>query len=333
MAIPTRAIRISGALLISVFMVGGAYVLSGPSFLSTKQVDAESTEALLASYAAKDTDTDGLPDWQEALYGTDPEKAISTKFGVTDGEAVRTGLLNATSTASLLPKQEKITLTKADLPGETPAPGSITEQFSEEFFKSYVAAGGGGRLSIEKQDALIASLMKDFSSRASNVLSSKYTIISIHSSPNASVLDYANSVENVLRKHDVPQGEADPVMLMESLIQNNNEGARPKLKKLADMYRLISTDLIAIQVPTTLAKDHLVLVQSFDSMAKATLLITNYEKDPVGVLGALSLYQPASGDLVTSFKKIAASILSVGEPPAGTPGALLVAAARSVEKP
>lgn len=332
MAIPTRAIRISGALILALILVGGAYVLGGPSFLSTKKADAESTEALLASYAQKDTDADGLPDWQEALYGTNPNNAQSTKFGMFDGEALRKGLLTATSTASFLPKEDT-KLTAADLPGVAPAPGSITDQFSQEFFKSYVAAGGGGQLSAEKQDALIANLMKDFGARASAVLSSKYTIVSVRTNPNISVLQYADNVESILRKNDVKQAEGNPVVLMADLIQNNSESARPKLKKLATAYASVTSDLLTVNVPPQLANDHLTLVRSFDEMGKATALITKYETDPVGVLGALSIYQPSSTAILLAFKDIAQIILAAGEPPSNSPGSLIVLIARSTEKP
>ena len=332
MAIPTRAIRISGALILALILVGGAYVLGGPSFLTTKKADAESTEALLASYAQKDTDADGLPDWQEALYGTNPNNAQSTKFGMSDGEALRKGLLTATSTASFLPKEDT-KLTAADLPGVAPAPGSITDQFSQEFFKSYVAAGGGGQLSAEKQDALIANLMKDFGARASAVLSSKYTIVSIRTNSDVPLLEYANAVEAIFRRDDVPAGSGDPLVLMQALMENNDETARPKIKKLAQTYSLLASDLLAVQTPPSLASNHLVLVRSFDSLGKATSLVANYEKDPVGVMGALSLYQPSSEAIVVSIKNIAASILSQGEPLPETPGALLVTIARSTEKP
>lgn len=129
-----RNTRIIGASLIAVIMVAGGYFLPGFQFPKTKAVNAELTDDLLASYVAKDTDSDGLPDWQEALYGTDANKADTDGDGISDGEAVRKGLLTPTALSSQLPSdpvgEDEV------LPGQAPAAGSLTEQFSRSFFQS-----------------------------------------------------------------------------------------------------------------------------------------------------------------------------------------------------
>jgi|CXWL01.1.fsa_nt_gi hypothetical protein len=333
MTIPIRTLRIGGALVIAISLVGGAYVITGPSFLGVKTVGAEGTEELLRAYAAKDSDGDLLPDWQEALYGTDPNRAVSTTHGVSDGEAVSKGLLTPKSLASELPQEDLgPTVTQADLPGVDPAPGSITDQFSKEFFKRYIAASNGSALSEEDQKALMDSLLIDFQSRASKILMSPYTKISVHTSVSVSILDYVGSVENILRVRDVPQGDGEPLPLMEAFLTDKSEIAHKKLEALGDSYRAIASDLAQLPVPPALSQDHLVLMQSFDSLARATSVVVNYEQDPLGVLGALALYQPSSSKIVLSFENIATIILSNGEPAPGTPGALLVQIARSAQK-
>jgi len=327
-----RSIRIGGALIIAVFFISSAYIFSGPNFLGARPVDAESTEELLKAYAAKDTDLDGLPDWQEALYGTDPQNPTSTTFGVLDGEAVSKGLLTPTSSTGNLP-EERAELTPEDLPGVDPADGSITDEFSKAFFQSYVAAGGGSPLSEEDQKALIITLMQDFTKRAGSALSSKYTIVSVKSSSAIDVLEYAGAVENIFRTRDVEAGEAEPLVLMEQLLQNEDESARPKLERLGASYAQIAKDLLQTRVPKNLAGNHLILIQSFDSLAKATNIVAVYEKDPVAVMGALSVYQPASESVVVAIKRVATGVLVYGEPLGGTAGALLVQIARGTETP
>src|SRR3569833_2132398 len=111
MKISERTLRISTASGLALIMVSAAYLLSGPTFFTSHTANAESTDELLKAYANKDTAAAGLPDWQEALYGTDPNKAISNSFGIPDGEAAREGKLTPNTLATQLPDANQGTTT------------------------------------------------------------------------------------------------------------------------------------------------------------------------------------------------------------------------------
>lgn len=333
MKIPERTLRISAASLLALLMVGASYLLSGPNFLTSKSANAENTEELLKAYASKDTDGDGLPDWQEALYGTDPNKAISNQFGIPDGQAAKEGKLTPNALASQLPQDQAATttFTSEDLPGVDPAPGSITEQFSHEFLQDVVDASQGQPLDDAGKQQLASKLFSEYAAKAGQLFVSNYTAVSVHTNASLSVSAYAGKLEQTFYAHDVAADANKPLDLMQALMQNNDESARPKLKKLADSYGAITTDLLAMSVPPQLAQQHLALIRGFDSLHKATVAVTTYEKDPLGVMGALSVYQPSSASIVQALKGIASAILAGGEPAQGEPGAVIVNIARSTE--
>lgn len=337
MKMSERTLRISAATLLALLMVGTSYVLSGPSFLSSRFASAETSEELLKAYAAKDSDGDALPDWQEALYGTDPNKAISNSFGIPDGQAVLEGKLNPNTLASQLPSSQEGTTTTADLLASIPvpdaAPGSITEQFSHDFFQSYMQASGGQPLDSDSQQKLVANLLAEFTQKAKTKLSSTYTLVSVHTNATISTAQYSEEIATILQSHDVSANAGEPLVLMNALIQNNDESARPKLRALADSYGAISTDLREASVPPQLAPQHLALIRGFDELHKATVAVADYEHDPLGVMGALAIYQPSSQSIMDAFKGIATVILSTGEPTTGSAEAMIVSVARSTEKP
>jgi hypothetical protein len=332
MTISARTTRIIAASGLALSFIGVSYVISGPTIFTNNTANAESTQALLAAYAAKDTDGDGLPDWQEALYGTDPNKAISNSYGIPDGQAAQKGLLTPTALKDQLPTdQATTTLTADDLPGPLAAPGTITDEFSKDFFQSYMEKSGGQPLSADDDQALLTQLLGEFQTKAAAAMSSSYTAVSIHPDSQISESSYAGAVESILQAHDVPADANQPLPLMEALIENNDESARPKLKVLADSYKAIASDLLKTHVPPQLAAEHLQLLQAFDSLAKTTAVVVNYEKDPVATLGAIGVYQPASAQAVAAFKAMATALIANGEPAAGTPGAMIVSIARSAE--
>lgn len=335
MAFSTRTIRILTASVLSVVLIAGAYVLSGPTSI-LKTANAQSTNDLLKAYAAKDSDNDGLPDWQEALYGTDPNNAHSVSPTLTDAEAVAKGLVTPHTSASVPnTQQDNAPLTpaevSAEIPGPTPAAGSLTDQFGQEFMQDFEAASpDGSQMTADQQQALETQLLTSYSQKASALLVSKYTSVSIHVSPTTSVLTYAASIEQIFRSDDVTSGSAEPIPLMQAFLQNNDTGAQAQLVVLGSAYVKITKDLLAVPVPPSLAAQHLALVQSFDTLSRATSAVNNYNNDPLAVLGSLSLYVPTCQTIVATFQSIAQVVIANGgDPAAGTPGALIVNFARS----
>ncbi len=186
-------------------------------------------------------------------------------------------------------------------------------------------------MSDADQQALVQKLLGEFTTKASRLFNSPYTVVSLHTDRSLTISQYAASVEQILRAHDVPTDANQPLPLMEALVENNDTSARPKLKTLADSYGAITTDLLNAHVPPQLSDLHLQLIQGFDSLHRATVSVTSYETDPLGVMGAISTFQPAANEVVTALKGMATVILSGGEPADGTPGAMIVSVARSTE--
>lgn len=309
-------------------MVVGGYVLPGFAFPETKAVNAELTDELLASYVSKDTDSDGLPDWQEALYGTDVSRADTDGDGISDGDAVRKGLLTPTALASQIPTDP---IGEEDIPGEAATPGSMTDQFARSFFQAYIQESGGQPMTPEAQQALIERLLADFNARSAKALASSYTSLSIRTSASTSVQDYAAAVVRIMQENDPPGEQTDPLLLMQALMEKGDESARQKLSLLGKANGTVAKKLLTVSVPPVLADEHLQMIRSLDTLSKATMIMVNYEKDPVGVMGALGLYTPASQEFLSSIEGIATEIVRGGEPAAGTPEAFIVGIARTLQ--
>lgn len=325
MAISARKLRIGGATAAAALLVAGGYVLPGLSMPKTQAVNAELTDELLATYVAKDADQDGLPDWQESLYGTDPNVADTDRDGIADGEAVRRGLLTPTALASQLPDEPA---GEEDIPGEAPASGSFTDQFARAFFEAYLETSNGQPLTEEAQRELVERLITDFKAKSTQSLFSSYTRVSIRTSTAVSNDAYAASVERVLKSNEVREGEGDPLALMQAFVEKDDASAREKLLVLGNAYKAISQELLAISVPPVFADEHLALVRSFDSLGRATLIVTDYKTDPLGTLGALAIYQPSFAGITDALSGIATELLTAGEPAHGAPGSYIIGAVR-----
>ncbi len=93
-----KSIRFLGGFVL--LALGGALIWSGHrAFTSEKIIENNAQQKLtgtnvlqtVSDRTAKDTDGDGLQDWEEALWGTDQSKPDSDGDGTPDGEEISTG--------------------------------------------------------------------------------------------------------------------------------------------------------------------------------------------------------------------------------------------------
>lgn len=320
-ALNPRTAGILGSFVLASLLVGAAYVFSGPSFLSSRTAGANTTEEILKEYASKDTDADGLTDWQESLYGTDPKNPYSVKAGVMDGSAVAQGLVEPKFRSEEVPTEVDV----ETIPGTTPSEGSLTEQFAHSFFEKFMSSWGGEPLEGDAKNALLQDLLTEFTARAKRALDSSYTIKDVRTSPSVTAMSYGAAVEGVFKRYPIPFDDANPITLMDAYIQQGDASAKTKLTKLRDAYRGMAQGLAALEVPPALANQHLALIRSFDMLANANTAALNHEKDPVAVLGAIGIYAPAANAVTLNMVAVAdAMTREAGAVPEGTPGYLII---------
>lgn len=289
-----------GASFVSLVMIFGAVLLSGGSLPSTPFAEALSTDEVLKAYAEKDTDSDGLPDWQESLYGTDPGNPRSFDESMTDGQAVDGGKIKPRFEGE---EPEEVTVAVA-IPGTIPAPNSLTDQMARTFFERLARESANGELTAQKKDALVQELLLEFSDDAARILKSTYTKRNLTVSNSTETADYVANVEYAIFSADVPQSGTTLVDTMHLLLEKNDEGARSELNHVSKEFAGIKDRLLALSVPEAYADDHLLLVKVYDTLSRVTKVVAQYEQDPLALLGALKLVMPAAYDYVDALKNI-----------------------------
>ncbi len=325
MAYSIRTTSIALSLLVAVGLIAGAFVVSNPP----ASVSAEDTEEILKAYAAKDTDKDGLPDWQESLYKTDPNNPESVQKGMKDGEAVEAGLVKPqfeSENAAQEPSDPKV-------PGEAPTAGSLTEQFSRVLLESVVSQSGGKPLREADQQALVTFLLKDLSEKIADVLKSKYTITSISQSPTVDVLTYIGSVEKTFLAYQVPADSTDFLSLAQAFVEQGEDSAEPKLLALARMYHNLAEANIRLTAPTSLAAAHLEMIRSFDTLSKVILATARYKEDPLPVMGALALYRSTATEMFNAMTVLSSAIRANGAGTGTDVGSMIVFYAGGTTQP
>ena len=230
----------------------------------------------------KDSDNDGVFDWEEALWGTDKNNPM-TFDGITDKAYI------AGKKRELNVDQNK------DEEGLTE-----TEKFSREFFASYVAMKEAGTLDasainnfssalgqkIVNPDLIDQYSLKDLKTNTDNTLASK--------------TKYYQSVKKLFDKYKT-QGIGDELNIVDNQITSSaNTKNQDKLTPIAKAYQDFASDVLNVTVPSDLQNEHLKIINSANNTGISILGMTKVINDPIVGLSGLSQYQKYSDDLITA---------------------------------
>lgn len=295
-----RTLFLFSSCLIAVVLIGTAYVSSGPSFLSAKSVGAESTHDLLVSYASKDTDSDGLPDWQEALYGTDPNNAHSVSASVTDGQAVAQGLV--------APKFRNATTTPADassIPGPDAGPQTLTDQFGKELFGQYLKARGQGKPTSADVATFVEQGVQQL--KQNQVIPDTFNQgqIKVSGTGPDALLSYAASAEAVFIKTNIDSDKTD-LDYFSDAVNKGDTKALTKVKQFAQADAASARGLMSINTPRELATSHLKLANALMRVSQSLTDMSLLSTDPLRAMLGMATYSDSVQQVVQAFSEMQA---------------------------
>ena len=318
--------RVTAALLFSAALIIVAYQLARgighpPVALASEEA------ALLAAIATKDTDADGLPDWEEALYGTDPRVADTRGLGMTDSAAVAAGLIVPKAIAD-------ITTTPSIAPGVSPgyglppaaAEGTLTDAFAKQFFTFYLdakAAKGGAALSESELQAIQQQTLDALKSAvmiAPNFKSVRD--LEVIGSDTDALKSYAAAAEAVLmaNKNSATKGE---IGYLKDALEKGDASAYEHIASIAKAYRESAAGLTQLPVPAVIAGDALALINALARISEINMDFTKVPTDPLAAIFALGQYPDAVEQLARALANISKAYITVQFAP-GEAGAAFV---------
>jgi len=322
--------RVLTAVVFSVVLIVGAFVFArGIESPSVAQASTET--ALLKAIAAKDSDNDGLLDWEEALYGTDPHILDSLHLGMTDGEAVSRGLIVPKAIADIKIATPPVggppdisAIIDNSLP-PAPAEGTITAAFSKNFLALYLAAK-----QAKNGADLSESDLKNISNEALESLSSivvaapdfkSMNDLLVFGSGADSLKTFAIKAEAILLKN-TSTATTSEIIYLKNAVENNDATAIPHIASIAKAYRDSAVGLAALPIPQELATDILALINAMMRTSEIATDFARVNTDPFATMLALQQYPQTTLALGNAFINIGKIYATVGVSlPTGSPGA------------
>lgn len=315
--------RVLASILFSSMLIIGMYLIVRDAG-SPAPVQASTESALLQAIATKDSDGDGLPDWEEALYGADPHSTDSFHLGMTDGEAVSRGLIVPKAVAEI-PMASSTSSFNSEAP---PAEDSLTAAFAKIFFSLYLSAkqeSGNGNLSEQDMQKVASDALKSLSSSIAPSPDFKSAKdLNIAGSGAEALKEFAIKAEAVLTRNTA-NATTSEINYLKNAILNDDTSAFPHIASIAKTYRDSAIGLAVLPVPSELATEQLALINSLMRLSKITNDFTHVNDDPLVTILAIQQYSQAIQELGNAFIHIGKVYANAGiSLSSGSPGASFV---------
>lgn len=295
MAHSARTIRITVASILALLMVGGAYFFTGPNPFGNV-VEAQSAEELLKEYAAKDSDTDGLPDWQESLYGTDPFNPESFQAGIQDGDAVAQGLVQPKVAVRAEGEPDDL----STLPGTLPAASSLTDRFAQTLLKQFLLnRGTEAPTQAEIANFVQAGIADLVANSKPNTTYGTADVTRASGSGRDALIAYAIRAEQAIVSENIDTEMNELAYFSEAM--KGDDSALTKIGQASDAYAATARALIAVPAPDEVRVAHLALVNSFMGMSAVTADMATLKSDPLRALVGIGLYTNAAKQTVNAL--------------------------------
>jgi hypothetical protein len=259
----------------------------------TVELSSGKEKGFLSSFLEKnqnDKDNDGLKDWEEYLWKTDPDNPDTDGDGTLDGEEVRAGRdpLKAGSDDRIENKFSAFTDSSKN--NFSDSESSLTDNFSKQFFAEYLKLREEGGIDEADKEKLINSFMESVQNEPigghETYKISDIKIIDDNSV--AAVKQYGNQVGKVLDNFkNLTGNEMD---ILRAAMEENRPEELNKLNLFASAYRKSADDFLKIQCPSSFSQTHLDLLNSFLAVEYAVIQSKKIFDDPIRAIQGIKLY-------------------------------------------
>lgn len=275
-----KFLTILGSFVILTLVVFSVSYLIRNRKISTSNLPAnvKSVDYSFSDIYSKDSDGDGLPDWQENILGTDKNKRDTDDNGVNDKEQLKSEALPTGANEN-----------------------TATDEFSREFFAAAMALKGSGGFNDANIKTLIETSTKTLSEKTSD---KKYTLenLKIKDTTNYSVIttSYLQKVSPVFKTISTEKySYLDDIA---SAYENDNESTLAKLDPVIKKYSDIEKTLATVEVPQKLALAHLDVLNTIAQLNTSLVSIRNGFTDPLTAFLAISKYPDGINELSVHLK-------------------------------
>lgn len=279
--LPSKQFR--ARLLLVIILVIIVLIITKVTPAIKNRLSKSSTEQnlLVKDMVAQDSNSNGIADWEEALWGLDPKG---------DGIANK---------QFIFAKKQRLS------DGSNINDGEITddnEKLAREFFALLVSLKQNGNLD---EDAIVS---------LSNLVGQKVVTEQIPDIYTKDMLETTVTTPSKIKAYYTnftlissrrkANGIGDELQLMGQALANNDREASSGLRRIANEYRSFGQDIMTLSVPTSLDEENLKLANLYEKNAQTIEKMSNFMDNPIAGMASLVQYKKYNDELVNELGKL-----------------------------
>lgn len=286
-------ITIFTAIFLGLLVWGLSLLFKSESRFERDEV-VSANKTISESFADVDSDEDGLKDWEEALWQTDPLVADSDGDGLSDYEEVERKRKEIQSDS----EYEEL--------GE---PETETDLFARQFLSTVAT--------LNQQGTLDQAGVEDFSRGISSVIENtkiqdKYSLVDLKIL-STTPQDYNNSLKEAFINSGLYNIDKSESQVIAEFIKNNgSKESMEDINSLIVAYAKFSDSIVNIRVPYSVSGPHLLLANSANRISKALASVKYINEDPIRSISGIQDYRDGSENLTNAISSISIYLKSNG---------------------
>ena len=269
-------------IVIIITVVFGMYELV--KFIKNKVTKKDAPiQLVIGDIIQKDSNNNGIADWEEYLWGLDPKKN-----GESNKEFITAKKETLSQSGSVLTNDSRTSATNAAL--------------SEQFFALIVSLEQSGQLDEQSIQSISDALGKTVEAKPINDIYTSNDLKIIQDSDEANI-NYFKAFSSLVTKYENEDIGSELTLISQGL-GNNDPQALYAAKTVGEAYKSFGKELMQIPVPGVLSTAHVKLANDYEKTGESIESLTQILSDPIVGMSAIINYKKYSDGIVSDIDDI-----------------------------
>lgn len=270
------------AIILIFFLVKGAISL----LKNRRTVDKEGNliPITVGTIIQKDANNNGIADWEEYLWGLDPNKN-----GPENKEFILAKKKALIESGDMLPADDSKAITDNDM-------------LSREFFATIISLQQTGNLDTESINSVSEALGKNIEATPIPDIYTKDMLMIKNDSAGANTI-YRDALASLITKYQNADIGSELTFIVQGL-SNQDSSALYAAQTVGEAYQSFGKELIKIPVPRSLSSLHLSAANNYEKTGQTIKNLAQILSDPLIGMKSIISYKQYSDALYSDLEKI-----------------------------
>jgi hypothetical protein len=249
----------------------------------------EDFQQITKTIAKKDTDKDGLKDWEENLWNTNINSADTDNDGKTDLEEIKNNTDPLVSGPNDQIKKQEIKNQVLEKQQEQLEELTATDQLAREFFATYIQLKQMNALDTELEEKMIDSMLEK------TIINEDFKQKNIYTKNDIKII--TDDFENIKKYRDGfkkiffnnPKQEYE-LFIVKNAVDNNKPEELKKLDLSLELIQKILIEYLNLEVPQEISDKHLQMINLLNNLHGNIKIMRNVFTDAMGAMINANLF-------------------------------------------